>query len=772
MLNANGKNLVKKGEVIFSQGEIRKQVGIVLSGKVLMETDCTKLVRGQGSYIALNAMNEEHYGATYTALEDSVVFALPVSGEDSMQNIISRSTDYRAIMISSQYKYAVDMSRLRNNLVSRLSRLYNFAKDSYDKYMDICQKMNLQAITIDELDMLEMYEGLDDIYEDKIAYYAEGAKIPLNAQKLYFSYSEEMAMYQVNEIISVVSSYKEDCISMTEYIRNLLDVVGLRPRQNLYELLCAKGQEMRKNGDIPLEMHILLTTILEEIKFQYAELKKQVEGMVELNEDDLKKKMVELSALGIAKDDEKSREEKEAEIQRNVMSLKNSMDQIIRYSEISEENQNKLVENVNYLVAATDRLSVEDDVKKAKKAIIPIVFELYLSCYRKLRNGVIPPKAVELFLNYGFLDERLLEQEHLEFLCGIEAENNEGPCNVYTMTEWLDMIYSGQREPSKSEFDEDYVENLRSLKKQGEITEKEQKELLNNMDKRVEYEVMNMQKSNMRALYGQPSAYMPILYKEAIYGYLDKILVTKKIINESVNKLLKIDYSAFYREVIYSNNDLKIINETVMKNVYPDIILFPLFGTNASMWQEIGSKNKGTPGRFCFPIMTNTNIDDLMVKMFGRFRWELCRCIQGMAWNDVKVKSLTSEYMDYIQFYRKNRELSDEAREKVKIQIQKGRNNSREIFLMDYEIWVKNEVNGSMKMNKVARELVATYCPLEKSLRAKLGVQRPYEVAMARSIRNAVKKKQEFELKIKSIQKNTTYVPDEIMDTYKFYAEL
>ena len=27
-----------------------------------------------------------------------------------------------------------------------------------------------------------------------------------------------------------------------------------------------------------------------------------------------------------------------------------------------------------------------------------------------------------------------------------------------------------------------------------------------------------------------------------------------------------------------------------MKNVYPDVILFPLFGTNASMWQEIGER--------------------------------------------------------------------------------------------------------------------------------------------------------------------------------------
>ena len=265
---------------------------------------------------------------------------------------------------------------------------------------------------------------------------------------------------------------------------------------------------------------------------------------------------------------------------------------------------------------------------------------------------------------------------------------------------------------------------------------------------------------------------MPILYKEAIFGYLDKILVTKKKINESVQRLLKIDYSVFYREVIYSNNDLKIINETVMKNVYPDVILFPLFGTNASMWQEIGGRNKGTPGRFCFPVMTSSNIDDLMVKMFGRFRWELCRCIQGMAWNDVKVKSLTSEYMDYIQFYRKNRDLSDEARDKVKLQIQKARNNSRETFLIDYESWVKNESNGSMKMNKVARELLATYCPFEKSIRIKLNAQRPYEVAQARSFRNAQKKKQEFEVKIKALQKATPEVPAEMMNTYRFYAEM
>ena len=37
-----------------------------------------------------------------------------------------------------------------------------------------------------------------------------------------------------------------------------------------------------------------------------------------------------------------------------------------------------------------------------------------------------------------------------------------------------------------------------------------------------------------------------------------------------------------------------------------------------------------------------------------------------MRWNDITEPSLTSEYCDYIQFYRKNHDLSAEAKEKIK----------------------------------------------------------------------------------------------------------
>lgn len=773
MLSVNGKNAVKKNEVIFKQGDAVTQVGIVLSGKVLMQNDWMRLVRGQGALIALNDIPQETYGATYVAMEDSVVYALPIAGEESIRSIVAKNVDYRAIMVSSQFKYVTTLARIRQDLYNRVYRLYQFAQRGYQQYLALCQAMGIQAIPLQEIEDIQPYDKIVDDNEDRLRYYEEGAKIPLAVNKQYFSYSEDMVVYQATEIMNMVDSFYGDCIAMIDYIKELLEIVGTKPNHNLFEYACVQGTEMRRKGDVPREMKGLLTDILKEIQFQHTELKKQCQNIAELPFDDMEKRIEDVVSKEMTESEKKSQEEKDAAMKRDVLSLKNSMNQVIEFAALDEETAEKLRTNVEYLVNASDRLSIEDDVKKAKKTITPIVFQLYYDCYMKLSQGVAAlPKAVELFLNFGMLDERLLEQEHLEFLCGIEPEENEGPCNVFTMVEWLNMIKEGKREPSKSEFDEDYFENLRTMKKMGDITEAEQKALTNDMAKRVEYEVMNMQKSNSRTLYGQPTTYMPILYKEAIFGYLDKILLTKKMINQSVQKLMKVDYSVFYREVLYSNTELKINHESTMQNIYPDIILFPLYGINAAMWQEVGGKNKATPGRFAFPIMSNTNVDDMMAKLFGRFRWELCRCIQGMQWNDVKVKSLTSEYMDYIQFYRKNRDLSDEAREKVKLQIQKARNNSREIFLIDYEFWVKSESNGSMKMNKVAREILATYCPFEKSLREKLGVQRPYEIAMARHGRNSLKKKQEFDLRIRAIQKETPDVPEEILTTYNFYADL
>ena len=146
----------------------------------------------------------------------------------------------------------------------------------------------------------------------------------------------------------------------------------------------------------------------------------------------------------------------------------------------------------------------------------------------------------------------------------------------------------------------------------------------------------------------------------------------------------------------------------------------PNAGTRSMMWQETAGVRRDTSARFLFPIFTAVDIDDMMVDTVGRYRWEICRKIQGVHWNDIREKSLTAEYCDYLQFYRKNRELSTEAKEKIKSALLRGRNNYREVFVKDYQNWMKYESKGSYRLNKIAREIPITYCPFAKPIREEL----------------------------------------------------
>jgi hypothetical protein len=90
---------------------------------------------------------------------------------------------------------------------------------------------------------------------------------------------------------------------------------------------------------------------------------------------------------------------------------------------------------------------------------------------------------------------------------------------------------------------------------------------------------------------------------------------------------------------------------------------------------------------------------------------------------------------------------------------------------MDYEMWMKNEVNGAMKLNKVAREIMATYCPFEKNIRTQLAAQPAFEDAMARYRRESAKKLREVELRHFAITKNGIELPQELIDTMAYYKD-
>ena len=132
------------------------------------------------------------------------------------------------------------------------------------------------------------------------------------------------------------------------------------------------------------------------------------------------------------------------------------------------------------------------------------------------------------------------------------------------------------------------------------------------------------------------------------------------------------------------------------------------------------------------PIFTAVDLNDLLLETCGRYRWELCRKIQGVRWNDIREHSLTSDYYDYLQFYRKNRELSSETKEQIKSSLTRAKNNFREVFVKDYQNWIKYEAKGGFRLNKYVRQIMFTYCPFSKAFRSELKSNPMFADAVAR----------------------------------------
>jgi len=459
--------------------------------------------------------------------------------------------------------------------------------------------------------------------------------------------------------------------------------------------------------------------------------------------------------------------------QQALEEMKDAFAKILDYSGIESERAKEMQELMQDFVHMKDKFTSDDIGRILRRKLAENHYEIYLPVFLRAYKDKTPPRLIDMFLKYGFADDRLLTNDQMLSLYYLkEDDSKQSLCNVYDIKSWLTMIYEGKKDPSKNEFDLEYPEHLAGLRKQNQLTEKEVVLWLADPLKKLQYEIQNMFRYNNRTTNGQISSFVPFLYKDQWANGIEKLLITRTKLNEAITGIMRVDYSVFDREIIYSNKQKNIVKEYIVKRVFPDVILMPNVGNNGVMWQEIAGKKRDTPARFLLPIFSDVNLGLLLIRILGRFRWELCRTIEGISWNDIQNKSLTSEYGDFLQFYRKNKDLSEEKKERIKAQIQKGRNSSREIFVIDYEQWINYEAMGALKLNKPVREIMATYCPFAKEIREQIKLQPLFEEAMARYYRDKQKKVREIEARHRLLQKENVEIVQELLDTLYYYRDM
>ena len=777
-ITINAVNQAESGTCILSREESVNCICMILRGKVAVRGKGVNLPLGAGSFLGIHDFYAGQYLCDYVAIESVTFFAFPVSVSKGLKHILTANRDYGGLMVWAFSRFITDMGRLYAEICNNAKVLGEEVKQFYLQYNECGTDAGLEPRSLTFAEELKPFVPADNLELRRMEYYKEAARIPLEKHKEYYLDSIVMSEQQVEEEAVLVNSLLQACAEATEYLEDVFYCLINNGDQNLFLYVAALLVEANRKGTDATALSGMLDELTDRINSTESFLCERLGSCIDVNRKRMEEVYVSVisgntAAAGLGEEADAIAELPDEEHMNQIKKiLSGSLQQILAFAEWEEERTKAFSAAIESFVGLADRLSPEDMVRKLKREISKFFFDLYQDVFLHAYGMKTLPMAVELFLDYAYIDERLITEEQLMQFCSFKKDMSEGPCEVYTIREWLCLIYEGKKEPSRSELDMTFEENLRDMKKRGMLTEEQMRAAATDRKTRLDYEIHNMFSCNDRLVNGQISTFVPILYAEGLGWDPSKSYLTKKKVNETVLRLMKKDPTVFYREVMYRSEELEIEKEFVMKQVFPEIILLPCNGVKAIMWQEITGKRRDSQARFLLPHFYEGDPEDVMIQTLGRFRWELCRTMMGLAWNNIQIKSLTSEYCDYLQYYRKNHELSEEKREKVKLQLQKAKNSTKETFVQDYEIWVKYESAGAVRLNKVARELLATYCPFGVELRSSLKTQPIFEDAMGRFERGRSKKVYELEMRYRVLEREKGELPQALVETLNYYKNL
>lgn len=449
--------------------------------------------------------------------------------------------------------------------------------------------------------------------------------------------------------------------------------------------------------------------------------------------------------------------------------LKGSLDKIIAYSKMYEEDAEAFVSFVKTFKNCTNKAGTDDESRKLRKDITDSFYKLYYDVFMTSLNDPDIPNYIKMFLNFGFVDEELLSPANCAAVYRASHEIDElfSGSQIYTIYSWLKMIYNEEKTPSRNSLDQNYEDYVKEMARQGKL---DAQKAMADRKAKLEFEIKNMFSHANKMAFGHISSFVPILTEENMFKPADTMLTTSEAIMKVINDTRTVDYSLFYRSTVYANEKIGISREFIYTEVFPDIILMPCVGTYGVMWQEIEGRNRLSPARCMLPILCSAKLESVILNLLGRFRWELCKRIQGQYWNVLAEKSLTSEYYDYLQFYKKNHELTEAAKEKVKSALTAARNNYSIVFARDYEQWVLYESSGSSRLNKVSRLIFAKYCPFNKTIRENLQANPAYTKDFEQFERHRHPQKKRVDTICRTLEAKGIEIPQEFAQTREFLS--
>ncbi len=693
----------KANQTIIQENANNNIFYIIAGGSVTAGVSGHEILLKKGDIVGIFDITSIQHTCSYTAAEDCALIPYSFNGTDSLIHLLNNNPDLRKLFVLSFCRNIVFLIREAQASYQECAQLYQYILQLSAEYHSTCLSIGLPGKSLpfmEELQALDEDDTPPFFLED---YYVSMRKIisePSIVAPSTFVYGFLIKSQEdVGKMLSISEKLEQ---SQKTYCHALLNEDYL----DIFDLYCDLFFRARSNGVNAEDIDAAIRTITEKLQ-----------KMPAIDKMFLVKRVSHFQTKAVS-----VREKKQLSVEEESIhdELNGSLNFIMDYGSIDSETSSEFQKFLEQFRQLPDKNATDRSVDSIRKPLTRLYYIIYREVLQKALPAAEVPTIIKMFLNFGYMDPNLCGFENAISLYNV-ARNFHGlrDQGIYTTLEWFREIYTGNKQPSRNEFEQDYTAYVRTLKREKKIDNQQEAEMLQDNNAKVVYELDNMFPQVNKVTFGRVLTFCPLLIEENILKPFDELLMTPQVILSIFEQINTIDYSAFYHEILFE--DMKAnLKETVRVDIRPDIILAPNVGAKGILWQECEGMYRTTPGRMVISSLHMGNAEKTFIRMTGEFRWEMCKRTMGARWNDFATHSLTSDYCSYAQFFSKNRDLSYDAKEKLKEVLKRCKNSYKEMFVQDYITFILYESTGSSRLNKVSRGILFLYCPFRDEICQKL----------------------------------------------------
>lgn len=723
-------------ETFIEEGQVLESFWYISEGTMQAQFPGGSVTLEKGDMIGICDFNKDCHFFSYRALTDCTV--VPYGSPAALTR-----TKFYMEQPDNRVRFGLCMNRFARKLLNTYTSTYRSCKELYDflvschaSYRKSCEQLH---IVIKELPGFDELEALDEALTPnpwQSAYYVGLHNIMLSKTANQLLHENQFIPGYLYHASGDIHNLLEKMQTVSDHAERLSYLLLNESRLDLFDLYTSVYYRIGMHNASSGAVAEAIEGICSHAKAQpaipaalterrIAEYRSQLDKMQKMLDTDAAAggTDVDLSAPG---------------------TLASATDIILEYANCPAELTSDFKNTLIAYKQLPDKNATSQEAMRLRRSLTDLFYQVYTAAFHVSLQDVNIPPILRMFFNFGFVDADLCGMDSACFLyqnVGHYAGSEEH--GIYTAYEWLRAVYEGKKEPSINELDVDFEKHVHTLKSEGSITAEKAAEMLTDTVAKVTFELENLFTRGCKITSGRPSVFCPVLSEhQFIRQPQDALLYPDQIIKQ-IDAIRTADYTVFARKSLTVLSEKENIHDFFNVEILPDIILMPVVGMRGAMWQEIVGRSRLTPARMMLPIFQLEDLEKIMVRMVGEYRWEMCKRVQGARWNDVTDPSLTSLYYDFLQFYRKNPELSTDTKEKIKTGLQKCKQNFKEYFLNDYTTYILFESKGSPHLVKNARAILFGQCPFSAPIRQALSSNPIYQdllEAHGRSVADRCKK--------------------------------